>query len=318
MSQVTHVLRSQQFSVSCIEELFRRADAFSSVRRAEVYSRRIVFTVFYEPSTRTRFSFETAAVRLGAKVVSTENAREFSSAIKGETLEDTIRVLCGYKPDAIVLRHPEIGAAELAAQVSEESGVAIINAGDGAGQHPTQALLDLYTITREIGHIEWLGLTIVIGGDLARGRTVRSLAYLLSKIDPTVKLVFVSPMALCLGADMKRHLRERGIYFEETEEPTDALKKADVVYWTRVQRERMDGKDYAALSSELQARYTITAAHLELMKPTAILLHPLPRAGEIDPAVDKDPRAVYFRQAAYGVPLRMAILERVFEHKPLE
>lgn len=318
MTQVAHVLRSQQFSADCIDELFGMADVYCLPRIRARYRRRIVFTVFYEPSTRTRFSFETAAARLGATVVSTENAKEFSSAIKGESLEDTMRVLCGYQPDAIILRHPETGAAELAARVSEGSGVAIINAGDGAGQHPTQSLLDLYTITREVGDIKWRGLVVVIGGDLANGRTARSLAYLLAKVDPCVKLIFVSPATLRLGGDLKQHLREHSVYFKETEELSDALKSADVVYWTRVQRERMEKSDYAALSNEFQTRYTITPAHLALMKPNAILLHPLPRAGEIELAVDKDPRAAYFRQAANGVPLRMAILERVFERKPLE
>ena len=314
MTQSTHVLRSQQFSVSCINELFARAEAFQRGGRKN-YRDKIVFTVFYEPSTRTRFSFETAAARLGAGIVSTENAKEFSSAIKGESLEDTIRVLCGYRPDAIVLRHPQTGAAEIAAEVSEGSGVSIINAGDGAGQHPTQALLDLYTIIKEVGRS---GLKVVIGGDLANGRTARSLAYLLAKVDPNVHLVFVAPSALRLGEDIKQHLFENGVRFEEKEELVETLQDADVIYWTRVQKERIANSDYENLRAEMLIRYSITLAHLKLMKPRAILMHPLPRAGEIHPSVDGDSRAAYFRQAANGVPLRMAILERIFTRIPFE
>ena len=315
MLRVTHVLRSQQFSVSCIKELFGRADDFHAGQTSVAHGGRIVFTVFYEPSTRTRFSFETAAARLGAMVVSTENAGEFSSAIKGESLEDTIRVLCGYKPDAIVLRHPQTGAAEISARVSEGSGVSIINAGDGAGQHPTQSLLDLYTIAKEVGGT---GLKVVIGGDLANGRTARSLAYLLAKVDPSVRLVFVSPPSLRLGGDLKEHLCEHRVRFEESEELVDTIQDADVVYWTRIQKERIASGDFETLRLEMQTRYSITLAHLKLMKPTAILMHPLPRVGEIDPSVDNDPRAAYFRQAANGVPLRMAILERIFAGIPFE
>src|SRR4051812_47294546 len=187
MSELRHVLKSQQFDRPLLEELFRRADQLDKDHSKESsLSGKLLFNVFYEPSTRTRMSFAAAAARLGMQVVGTENAKEFSSAAKGETLEDSVRVFCAYQPEAIVLRHFETGAAEAAAKVST---VPIINAGDGAGQHPTQALLDVYTVYSELGGID--GKTILVGGDLAHGRTARSFVYLLAKFDD-IRLIFVS------------------------------------------------------------------------------------------------------------------------------
>ena len=307
-----HVLYSQQFDRAILDGLFRRADEFrrrmenpsEKLALTQLHRGKTLFSVFYEPSTRTRMSFGAAAHHLGMSVVATENAREFSSAIKGESLEDTIRVLCEYYPDVIALRHYEIGAAERAARYST---VPIVNAGDGAGQHPTQALLDLYTIHQALGTID--GLTVTIGGDLANGRTARSLAYLLAKFDG-IHLVFVAPEALGMGADIKEHLREKGVAFTEEPSLRNALPESDVVYWTRVQKERLAPD---AAYEELHSRFVIGPAEVGLMKEHAVLLHPLPRLAEIPREVDADPRAWYFRQAGNGMFIRMSLLEWIFE-----
>ena len=312
MRPVRHVLYSQQFDRPILDGLFGRADEFR--RRMPVPSEKLaltqlhrgktLFSVFYEPSTRTRMSFSAAAQHLGMNVVATENAREFSSAVKGETLEDTIRVLCEYYPDVIALRHYETGAAERAAR---HSSVPIINAGDGAGQHPTQALLDLYTIHQALDAID--GLTVTIGGDLANGRTARSLAYLLAKFE-RIRILFVAPDSLRMGADIKEHLQEKGVTFAEEPRLEAALPQSDVVYWTRVQRERLDPDE---AGDDALAAFVIGPAQLELMKPDAVLMHPLPRLTEIPPEVDSDPRVWYFRQAGNGMFIRMALLEWIFE-----
>lgn len=308
MSEVRHIVRSQDFSIKQLTHLLDRADAHTDAVKDPIKvtqlqklgAGRQVFTLFYEPSTRTRVSFEAAANNLGLRVVGTENAREFSSSAKGETIEDTIRVLCEYQPAAIVMRHHEEGAAERAAVVSS---VPIINGGDGRGQHPTQAILDLYTIRRELGMLE--NLNVVIGGDLANGRTARSLVYLLAKY-PGVRFSFVAPESLEMSQDIKDHLSEHGIEYNETQELDGVLKDADVVYWTRVQRERLaEGVDYAHVAS----RYELGTEHLQQMKQKSIIMHPLPRVNEIKTEVDSDPRAAYFRQAGYGLPVRMALYE---------
>jgi len=299
-----HVLEAQQFDRDLIEQLCNRASELEKLLDSkshdhiELFKGRMMFTIFYEPSTRTRISFNAAAQHLGMQVVSTENAREFSSAAKGETLEDTIQTLCQYRPDVIVLRHFETGAAAKAASVST---VPILNAGDGTGQHPTQALLDLYTIKKELGRLD--DLVVVIGGDLAHGRTARSLAYLLAKFKNNY-IVFLAPSGLEIGADIKDHLSEHGVKFRETTDVDSALKEADVVYWTRVQKERFD-------SSMLINTFIIDKKEISLMKKSAILMHPLPRVDEIATEVDQDPRAAYFRQAGNGMFIRMALIEWV-------
>ncbi|HKS95924.1 MAG TPA: aspartate carbamoyltransferase [Terriglobia bacterium] len=302
-----HVLEAQQFDLATLAELFEVTRRMEDVVRGGGildYQRRVMATLFYEPSTRTRFSFETAMHRLGGRVVSTENAAEFSSVAKGETLEDTIRILNGYS-DVIVLRHYEVGAAKRAAVVSQ---VPIINAGDGAGQHPTQALLDLYTILKEIGRID--GLKIAMVGDLAQGRTVRSLAYLLSKYRD-VKIYFVAPALLKMKEDILEHLREREVWFAEESELGKVLPQVDVVYQTRVQKERFG--DRLADYERCRGVYVINPAALRLMKPHAIVMHPLPRLDEITMDVDQDPRAAYFRQAQNGLYVRMALLTMVLD-----
>ena len=300
-----HIIEAQQFDVPTLDKLFEISKKMETVVQeggTSDFHNRIMSTLFYEPSTRTRFSFETAMHRLGGRVISTENAREFSSVSKGETLEDTIRILNGYA-DVIVMRHNEVGAARRAAAVSA---VPVINAGDGAGQHPTQALLDLYTIRKEIGKIN--GLRIAMVGDLAQGRTVRSLAYLLSKYED-VRMYFVAPQLLRMKEDILEHLRQRKVEYVEEEELAKVLPEVDVVYQTRIQKERFG--DRIADYEKCRGVYIIDESCLRLMRPDSIIMHPLPRLDEIRMEVDNDRRAAYFRQAQNGLYVRMALLSQV-------
>jgi aspartate carbamoyltransferase catalytic subunit len=297
------VISSQQFSRTLLEELFVRSEEMKREphRFMGRLNGQVMAALFYEPSTRTRLSFDAAMLRLGGQTMGTDNAREFSSAAKGETLEDTIRIVSGYA-DVIVLRHYEEGAAKRASVVSQ---VPIINAGDGPGQHPTQALLDLYTIRDELGRID--GLRVAMVGDLANGRTVRSLAYLLSKFKD-IKLWFVAPPQVGMRADLKAHLDEHKIPWVETEDLESVLPQVDVVYQTRIQKERFaDPEAYQAL----KGIYRIDKHAMSLMRKYAILMHPLPRVDEISPEVDDDPRSAYFRQARNGLHIRMALLDRL-------
>lgn len=301
-----HIIKAQQFTRKDIEKILNLSQKIQEGDREnfqEVLVGRIIATLFYEPSTRTRLSFETAALRLGASVISTENAREFSSASKGETLEDTIRVVGSYA-DAIVLRHFETGAAECAAQVSP---VPIINAGDGAGQHPTQAMLDLYTIQREMGSID--GITIAFVGDLLYGRTVHSLTYLLTKFK-VKKIYFIAPKEVEMRKDILVYLRKKRVNFEEREDALEILPKVDVVYQTRIQKERFG--DRVELYEQVCGKYILDKSWMDKMKKRSVVLHPLPRVGEINPEVDRDSRAGYFRQVENGMYVRMALLSFVF------
>ncbi|MGA2965517.1 MAG: aspartate carbamoyltransferase [Terriglobales bacterium] len=297
-----HVVESQQFTVPLLMDLFDRTRGMEHVvaRGGTLdFQDRIMATLFYTPSTRTRFSFEAAMYRLGGRVLSTEQARVFSSEIEGEQLEDTIRII-GHYADVIVLRHHQEGGAKRAAQVSP---VPVISAGDGnGGQHPTQALLDLYTIYRER---PLDGLSIAIIGELDKGRTARSLAYLLAKFD-RVKIFFVSPPELQMKPDILEYLDEHGIHYELESDIDKVIREVDVVYQTRIRPERMI--DHAELK-----RYAIDSAVLGRMKADAFILHPLPRTVELDESVDHDPRALYFRQAANGLYVRMALLTMLLE-----
>ena len=269
-----HVIESQQFERKTIEELFGIADTLSHLEK-EPLRGKIMASLFYEPSTRTRLSFESAMLRLGGDVISTENAKEFSSAAKGETLEDTIRTVNQYA-DVIVLRHPEKGASETAAAVSS---CPVINAGDGTGQHPTQSLLDLYTIQKEVGKID--GVNIAMVGDLKNGRTVRSLAYLLGKYDDVV-ITFVSPEALKIGDDIKEYLNRHDVTWKEKNEWDGVLSDVDVVYQTRIQKERFaDASEY----EKYKGAYILTMDEVNVMKDSAVVMHPLPRVDEIAPEV---------------------------------
>lgn len=297
------MVESQQFDRAMLEELFEVTKEMEKITEeksdCKILSGRVMGTLFYEPSTRTRLSFETAMCRLGGKVVSTENAREFSSVAKGETLEDTIRTLEQYV-DVIVLRHFQAGMAKVAAGAAS---VPLISAGDGPGQHPTQALLDIYTIQKEIGGIDDTSVALV--GDLANGRTVRSLAYMLSKFE-RVKLYFVAPSVARIGQDIKDHLVESNCMWEEADDLASVAKKVDVLYQTRIQKERYGDRpeDY----EKAQGKYIVDKKLMKMMKKDAIVMHPLPRVGEISPDVDSDPRAAYFRQAKNGLYIRMALL----------
>ncbi len=294
-----HLVDLQSLDTSEVTEILQRADQMVGHSTSLPLNGKLLASLFYEPSTRTRLSFEAAIMKLGWKVLGTENAKEFSSAAKWETLEDSIRVIWGYV-DAIVLRHDEKGAAERAARVSR---IPIINAGDGAGQHPSQALLDLYTIQRELWRID--GLTITMVWDLKNGRTVRSLCYLLGKYKD-IKIAFISPEYLRMGDDIKEYLTRHGIYFEEKTNLNTQLPKTDIVYMTRTQKERMSADDAGKPNM-----YSISPENLHLLQPHARLMHPLPHVDEISLPIDteeNDPRVAYFRQAQNGLYVRMALL----------
>lgn len=311
MQQLHHVVRSQQFNRGLLEELFRESDVMANlVKNGEqvcCLDGKNMICLFYEPSTRTRISFERAMQLLGGNVCSTENAREFSSAAKGETLRDTIRTISSYFPDVIVIRHYESGAAERAAVISDEThGIPIINAGDGPGQHPTQALLDLYTIQKELGHID--GISIAMVGDLANGRTVRSLSYLLSKFSD-VRIYFVAPDVVGIKQDIKEYLVEHNIWFREESDLKKVAAEVDVIYQTRIQKERFG--DRTEDFEKARGVYVVDGELLQVMRKNAIVMHPLPRVDEILPEVDADPRAAYFRQAQNGLFVRMALLKMI-------
>ena len=299
-----HVIESQQFTVPLLMELFARAKGMERIvaRGGSLdYQNRILATLFYQPSTRTRFCFEAAMHRLGGRVLSTEHAHSFSSEIEAEQIEDSTRIIGNYC-DVIVVRHHEEGGARRAAEVSP---VPVINAGDGnGGQHPTQALLDLYTIYRER---PLNGLSVAIIGELDRGRTARSLAYLLAKFE-RVKIFFVSPAEMQMRPDILGYLDEHGVTYEVESEIDPIIREVDVIYQTRIRPERV--ADARSLR-----RFAIDSSILQRMKPDAMILHPLPRTVELDKTVDKDPRALYFRQAVNGLYVRMALLTMLLDKK---
>jgi aspartate carbamoyltransferase catalytic subunit len=256
---------------------------------------KILASLFYEPSTRTRLSFESAMQRLGGQII-TADGIQFSSLYKGESIEDTI-IVAGQYADIICMRHPEEGSADRAASVSP---VPFINAGDGPGQHPTQALLDLLTVQRECGRLEDLAVTVV--GDLKYGRAARSFVQLLA-LYPSIRFTFVAPDALAMPSEVCAELKAANVPFSSSVSLDDGL-DADVIYMTRVQKERFkDEKEYARLKDS----YVLTAAHLKGKK--AKVLHPLPRVNEIARDVDPLPNAAYFRQVHSGVLVRMALLD---------
>jgi aspartate carbamoyltransferase len=260
---------------------------------------KILANLFYEPSTRTSSSFTAAMERLGGSVIPINEVR-YSSVSKGESLPDTVRTLECYA-DVIVLRHPEVGASAEAAKYARKP---IINAGDGVGEHPTQALLDLFTIVEELGDPD--GLTITMLGDLKYGRTVHSLSRLLSLFK--VDLNYVSPNILKMPKEIVDEIKEKGSSQAEYDRLEDVISKTDVLYVTRIQKERFENLDeYDAV----QGRYVITPELLTKAKQKMIVMHPLPRVGEISMDVDNDPRAAYFRQMEYGLFMRMALLAMV-------
>jgi len=305
MDKLPYLIESQQFSKELLFSLFKRADELRESKTTDSLKGKVLATLFYEPSTRTRLSFESAMLKLGGGVVSTENAKEFSSAIKGESLEDTIRVVSSYA-DCIVMRHYEDGSAKKASQVAT---VPFINAGDGKGQHPTQALLDLYTIYRELGKVE--GITIAMVGDLLNGRTVHSLSYLLGKFS-NIKIIFVSPENLKIKKEIKDYLTRHKVSYEENFDLDKVLSIADIIYMTRIQKERMSPEDYELA----KGKYTINPLNLGQVKYTSRIMHPLPHVEEINLPIEvenNDKRVAYFRQAENGVFARMALLEHLMK-----
>ena len=303
---MTHILSTNQFNKEEVESILSRAKEIEkSIREpkiATLLTGKIIATIFFEPSTRTRLSFETAALRLGAQIISAENAMVNSSAFKGETIEDTTRMLSCYA-DAIVLRHPEAGSVEAASLVTNTP---ILNAGDGSNQHPSQALLDLYTIQKELGRLN--NLKIVFVGDVLHSRTLNSLVTLLTLYSGN-NFHFVSPKELIIGETQRKEFTEKNITFTEGEGLLSALPQADIIYMIRVQKERFADK---TTYEKVKDSFILKSEHLKLMKDEAIILHPLPRVNEIDHAIDKDKRAAYFRQAQNGLYIRMALLLSVF------
>ncbi|MGB2954715.1 MAG: aspartate carbamoyltransferase [Anaerolineales bacterium] len=297
------ILSVKQFNQDDLTYIFEVAhemrEMVERVGTFDLLKGKILVNLFYEPSTRTASSFTAAMERLGGSVIPI-NEVKYSSVAKGESLPDTIRSLECYS-DVIVLRHPEVGASALAAQYARKP---IINAGDGIGEHPTQALLDLFTIIEEKGNVD--GLTVTMLGDLKNGRTVHSLSRLLSLYD--VKLNFVSPEILRLPKEINSELESKGIPIQEFTLLDQAISESDVLYVTRVQKERFeDPQDY----ENVKGTYIITSQSLAEAREDLVLMHPLPRVGEISMELDDDPRAAYFRQMEYGMYVRMALLAMV-------
>ena len=296
------ILSVKQFSRSDLEYIFGVAHEMSvmveRVGTFDLLKGKILTNLFYEPSTRTSSSFTSAMERLGGSVIPINEVR-YSSVAKGESLPDTVRTLECYA-DVIVLRHPEVGASALAAQYARKP---VINAGDGIGEHPTQALLDAFTIREELGQID--GLTVTMLGDLKYGRTVHSLARLLSLYN--VRLNYVSPEILRMPEEIINEL-PRTMAQAEHRALEPVLAETDVLYVTRVQKERFaDEAEY----EQVRGSYVISLETLKVAKPRMIVMHPLPRVGEISMEVDDDPRAAYFRQMEYGLYVRMALLAMV-------
>jgi len=297
------IVSVKQFSRDDLTYIFGVADEMRSIVKrvgaTDLLKGYVLANLFYEPSTRTSSSFIAAMQRLGGSVIPIHGV-QYSSVSKGESLPDTIRTLECYA-DVIVLRHPEVGASEVAARYASKP---VISAGDGVGEHPTQGLLDIYTIYTELGTID--GLHVAMVGDLKNGRTVHSLARLLCLYD--TKMTFVSPEILRLPPALKEELIQAGRPIAETARVEDVIETVDVLYVTRVQKERFaDLREYEAVKSY----YEITPALMERAKERMALMHPLPRVGEIHYDVDDDPRAAYFRQVENGLYIRMALLAAV-------
>jgi len=297
------ILEGGQFTREEIDHIMAVADDFRTQlqdkQALDLLKGYVMATLFFEPSTRTRLSFETAMHRLSGNVIGFSSA-ESTSTSKGETLVDTIRTVDQYA-DIIAMRHPQIGSAKEAAAVASAP---VLNGGDGAGQHPTQALLDLYTIKREKGDLS--GVTIVLCGDLKNGRTVHAGVELYKHYQ--CKLIMVAPDELKMPVDVVRNLRDYGIQISETPNLEDALVNGDVLYMTRIQKERFaDPAEY----EQLKGSYSLTREMVERICPDLTILHPLPRVNEITPDVDSLPSAAYFRQVGNGVFIRMALIALV-------
>lgn len=304
--KVQHFIDSLDFSTEEYNALFSLANKIiaSPTEYQSLCSGRLMATLFYEPSTRTRLSFEAAMMRLGGQVLSVANSAT-SSAVKGETLADTIRTAAGYA-DIIVLRHPKEGAARLASLYTP---VPVINGGDGAREHPTQTLTDMFTIQTYEGRLD--NLTIALCGDLKYGRTIHSLIKALARRGKT-RFFLISPEELRLPEHVKEEVLDggAGVEIQETTEMENGLREADVLYMTRIQKERFfNEEDYI----KLRDTYILTPERMALAKERMIVMHPLPRVTEIAGEVDKDKRAVYFQQARLGMFVRMALIAYLLE-----
>ena len=300
-----HLIDIIDLSVEEINELITTAEDIiaNPAKYAEVCHGKKLATLFFEPSTRTRLSFEAAMLDLGGRTLGFSDAST-SSAAKGETVGDTVQVVSGYA-DIIAMRHPKEGAPYAATQVSS---IPVINAGDGGHNHPTQTLTDLLTIHREFGHLD--NLTIGFCGDLKFGRTVHSLVTALCRYE-NIKFIFISPPELKIPDYLKENILDaQGKDYVEVESMEDALPQLDILYMTRVQKERFFNEaDYL----RLRDTYILDPEKLSTAKPEMRVLHPLPRVNEITVDVDKDPRACYFRQAANGKFVRMALIMKLLE-----
>jgi aspartate carbamoyltransferase len=297
------ILHGNQFTKKDIDAILKTASYFEKELKKKdqvsLLKGKILATLFYEPSTRTRLSFEAAMQRLGGGVVSMGSV-ESSSVAKGESLSDTVRTVAQYA-DVIVIRHPKIGSAKEAADAVP---IPVLNAGDGAGQHPTQALLDLYTIKKELGSLNRLKISLV--GDLKNGRTVHALVEVLSLFG--AKLYFVSPDALRMPQEITSQLKNKGMDVIETNDMKQAARESDLLYMTRIQKERFpDISEYEKVKGSL----IIDEGFLKEIGKKIVILHPLPRVDEISPAVDGYPGAAYFRQVRNGIYVRMALLAMV-------
>ena len=299
-----HLMSPLDFSCEELEKLFVLADDIKNNKEkyAHMCNGKILATCFYEPSTRTRLSFESAMIRLGGQVIGFSDAGS-SSATKGESVSDTIRVISGYA-DICAMRHPKEGAPMVA---MEKSLIPVINAGDGGHQHPTQTLTDLLTIRSMKGRLD--GFTIGLCGDLKFGRTVHSLINALVRYD-NIRFIFISPDELRIPDYIIEMLKAKNIPFEEVTKLEDVMPQLDLLYMTRVQKERFfNEEDYIRLKDF----YILDTAKMELAKKDMLVLHPLPRVNEISVEVDSDPRAAYFNQAQYGVYVRMALILTLLE-----
>lgn len=295
------VIRVDQFTRSEIELIMdhaaRMEESLRAGERLSVMSGKVLATLFYEPSTRTRLSFESAMMRLGGQVVSVAEAKTSSSAAKGETLFDTGKMIESYA-DVAVIRHPLQGSAQ---ELADGASIPVVNGGDGTGQHPTQALLDVYTIRKEKGTLD--RLTIALVGDLKNGRTVHSLVPALDRF--SFRFYFVAPAALKMPSELTDQWRAGGVEFVETEDLVDAAARSDVMYVTRIQKERFaDQVEY----ERLKGSFVVNRGLIDRAKQGITVMHPLPRVDEITKDVDDYTGAAYFREAANGVPVRMALL----------
>jgi aspartate carbamoyltransferase catalytic subunit len=307
--RLKHFYESQQLDKDLIFHFFEEADKMSEKDyEDDLLKGEILATLFCEPSARTKFSptmtsFKSAMLKLGGNVITEETIKELSSAFEAGSIEDTIMVVGKYS-DCAIIKHYEEGTVKRAAEIAE---IPLINAGDGRGQNPTQALTDIYTINNEIGRLE--NLKVILVGDLANGREVRSLSYLLAKL-PQNKLTFVSPDNLKMKDDVKGYLRENKIEFEEHSDLNKILPEADVIYMTRIQKERMPSEDY----ERAKGKYVINESNFSLIRKDARILHPLPRVDEIQlpfHVIRYNPKVAIFNQVENGLYIRMALLKHL-------